>query len=213
MEGVSAAMSILFPVTGNGGSRSEANLQLKTVLAEHGFHAVNFIICPTVKEALEAPIEEWKREFAEFAEWSWEIKDSAGTVGLWRGQVDRQREASLVIPASTVGAGLALLAANLTVSTALDIDTRPFLNVVQGALAFAALLAIIAAARDVAAALALLEFVVQNALALTAFLIFVVLNPAATAIALAALAAIVIFKMPALLQLLTLLQLPSCSLV
>ena len=133
----SPAMSILFPVTGNGGSQSETNLQLRDVLARHhlqyGFHVVNFVICPTVKEALEAPIEEWKREFAEFAEWSWEIKDSAGTVGLWRGQVDRQREASLVIPASTVGAVLALLAATLAVSTALDI---------QNALTFVATFAI-----------------------------------------------------------------------
>ena len=84
-------MSILFPVTGNGGSRSEANLQLKNVLAEHhlqyGFRAVNFVICPTATGGLEAPIEEWKREFAEFAEWSWEIKDSVGTMGMWRGQV------------------------------------------------------------------------------------------------------------------------------
>ena len=140
-------MSILFPVTGNGGSQSKTNLQLRDVLARHhlqyGFHVVNFVICPTVKEALEAPIEEWKREFAEFAEWSWEIKDSAGTVGLWRGQVDRQREASLVIPASTVGAVLALLAATLTVSTALDIG--PFLSIVQNALSFAATLAIAAA--------------------------------------------------------------------
>ena len=91
MERVSAAMSILFPVTGNGGSRSEANLQLKNVLAEHhlqyGFRAVNFVICPTATGGLEAPIEEWKREFAEFAEWSWEIKDSVGTMGMWRGQV------------------------------------------------------------------------------------------------------------------------------
>ena len=154
----SPAMSILFPVTGNGGSQSETNLQLRDVLARHhlqyGFHVVNFIICPTVKEALEAPIEEWKREFAEFAEWSWEIKDSAGTVGLWRGQVDRQREASLV---STVGAVLALLAGALAIAAAYAVAAAcaiAFVLTIPAVIAIAAARAVAATLR-IAAALAI----------------------------------------------------------
>lgn len=104
-------MSILFPVTGNGVSQSETNLQLRDVLARHhlqyGFHVVNFIICPTVKEALEAPIEEWKREFAEFAEWSWDIKDSVGTLGLWRGHVVEFEPRAMGVPTVATLGGIA----------------------------------------------------------------------------------------------------------
>ncbi len=114
MESASPAVSILFPVTGNGGSRSEANWQLYHALAAHhlqyGFRVVNFVICPTLKEALEAPIEEWRKEFAEFAAWSWAIKDSVGTMGLWRGclwqgqVVDRPTSAGVAVAAFAVSA-------------------------------------------------------------------------------------------------------------
>ena len=144
MESASPAVSILFPVTRNGGSRSEANLELRDVLAKHhlqyGFRVVNFVICPP--EALEEPIEEWKREFAEFAEWSWEIKDSVGTMGLWpyrfgryidiyprheaQGVVDEQRKTGLVIPASTVAATLAFAVAAPEVAIPLAVVAAPF---------------------------------------------------------------------------------------